>query len=354
MRRIIALMKIDLTNAFRDSLVIYVLVAPLLIAGGLRLFLPGFEGAQVTYAVEVPAATAETPAGTREVAGEPARLIARRLAERLDAYGRVEVYASADAVRERVLDTDDVGGFVLQTDVEPPWTIVLEGNEGAESEAVMRSVLLAATSPARAAEYTITQTAIRSPFREYASVGLVMLASLIGGLAVSFSMIDEKEQGVTRAFTVTPISVWSYFAGRGILAAIVGFTVATVGHFILVGAAVPVRSFALAMLASAPLPLVVALLVGGIAKNQIQAIAVLKVVMMVYLTIPFASIAVPRAWHWLFYAFPNYWMFRSFEDIYVVGARSGDLPLAAALTASTGVVALIVLGGALGKQLKPR
>ncbi|MFW5738589.1 MAG: ABC transporter permease [Spirochaetota bacterium] len=341
MRRILSLMKFDATNALRDSMVVYILVAPLLLAGGLRIFLPSFEGAEITFAVQTPTSvTAVAPAA--------------QLAERLEDYGRVQAYQTGEAVRERVLATDDVGGFVLTGEPEQPFAIVLEGNEGEESEAVMRSVLLAATASGTAAEYTVTRADTRSPFKEYASVGLVMLASLIGGLAVSFAMIDEKEQGVTRAFTVTPLNAFDYFASRGILAAIVGFVVASVGHLILVGSAVPFGRFMLALVVSAPIPLVVALLVGGIAKNQIQAVAALKVVMMVYLTVPFVSIAVPRGWHWLFYAFPNYWMFRSFEDIYVTGARAGDLALAAGITAATGFVALVLLGTILGRQLKPR
>jgi ABC-2 type transport system permease protein len=266
----------------------------------------------------------------------------------------VETYETAVAVRDRVLATDDVGGFILSGDPAAPWTIVLEGNEGEESEAVMQAVLRSATASAPVAEYTIERANTASPFREYAAVGLVMLASLIGGLAVSFSMIEEKEYNVTRAFTVTPLSTGAYFAARGILAAAVGFLVATVGHLMLAGSTVPFGRFLIALLVSAPMPLVVALLIGGIAKNQIQAVAALKLVMMGYLTIPFVSIAVPRGWHWLFYVFPNYWMFRSFEDIYVSGARAGDLPLAAAVTAGAGLVALIGLGASLGRQLKPR
>jgi ABC-2 type transport system permease protein len=342
-------MKFDLTNALRDSLVVYILVAPLLLAGGLRLFLPSFEGSEVTYAVQTSVTASLSDAERRELLSA-----ADRLAEELESFGRVERFESAAGVRERVLATDDVGGFVLNPDAARPFSIVLEGNEGAESEAVMQSVLLAATASERPAEYTVTQTDSRSPFKEYASVGLVMLASLIGGLAVSFAMIDEKEQNVTRAFTVTPVSGFDYFAARGILAAAVGVGVATLGHLILVGTTVPFWDFMLALVVSAPLPLVVALLVGGIAKNQIQAVAALKVVMMVYMAVPFASIAVPRSRHWLFYLFPNYWMFRSFEDIYVTGARVGDLPTAAAVTLASGIVALVLLGLGLGKQLKPQ
>lgn len=349
MRKILALMQFDMTNALRDSMVIYILVAPFLLALGLRLFLPSVEGATVRFAVQVP--TEPTRAVVTFGDGET-RLAARELAERLANYGTVETFADAGGVRERVGATDDVGGFVVSDDGR--WRIVLEGNEDAESGPLMQSVLYDLSRQTRTAEYTVTEAGTRSPFTEYASVALIMLASLIGGLAVSFGMIDEKEQGVTRAFSVTLLTPAGYFAARGILAAVIGYVVATIGHVILVGSSVPMGSFLLALLAAAPLPLLIVLLVGGIAKNQIQALAVLKIVMLIYLTIPFVSIAVPRTWHWLFYVFPNYWMFRTFEDLYVSGARAGDLPLAAVVTLVSGVLALIALGFGLRNQLKPR
>ena len=366
MKAILSLIKFDVTNALRDSMVLYILVAPLLIAGGLRLFLPSMEGSLVRFAVEAPAGSTAAAGGV-----SAGGISGAELASRLEEYGRVERFESADAVRERVLATDDTGGFVAGAD---GWRIVLEGNEPPESVALLHSVLLAATRTAEAGgaadardatagtaagrssvgTYTIVQSDERSPVGEYAAVGLVMLASLIGGLAVAFAMIDEKEQKVTQAFAVTPLSPAGYFAARGMLAAAVGIIVASVGHTILVGAGASAGRFFIALLACAPLPLVVALLVGGIAKNQIQALATLKVVMVVYMTIPFASIAVPRAWHWVFYVFPNYWMFRTFESLYVTGARAGDFPLAAVVSFVTGFAALALLGAGLGRQLRPR
>jgi hypothetical protein len=44
MKGIASIIKFDLTNALRDSMVVYILAAPILIAGGLRLFLPSVEG----------------------------------------------------------------------------------------------------------------------------------------------------------------------------------------------------------------------------------------------------------------------------------------------------------------------
>ena len=341
MKGIASIMKFDMTNALRDSMVVYILAAPILIAGGLRLFLPSVEGSVVRFAVEAPAVEAPMVSTA---------LQRGTFADRVERYGHVERYATADAVRTRVLANDDVGGFVMSPD---GWTIVLEGNESAGSVALLHSVLLSA-SREKIGEYSIVQVAEHSPVREYAAVGLMMLASLIGGLAVAFAMIDEKEQNVTRSFSVTPITPTAYFAARGFLAAVIGIVVAVVGHLILVGTGVPIGRFLIALVAGAPLPLVVALLVGGIASNQIQALATLKIVMVLYLTVPFVSIVVPQAWHWLFALFPNYWMFRTFENLYVTGARAGDFPLAAVVTLVSGFIALGLLGMSLGKQLKPR
>lgn len=345
-------MKIDATNALRDSLVVYVIIAPILLAIGLRLFLPGVQGSVLTYAVQVPGGVTqigeEITGSDRSAAMQEAERFATALAD----YGTVERYQTAQAVRDRVGRNDSVGGFVL--DEAGEWRIVLEGNETGDSEAIMQAVYAAAIRGSLAGEYTVRQTGTGSPVREYASVGMVMLASLIGGLAVAFAMVDEKEQNVTKAFTVSPLRSFDYFAARGLLAALVGFVAGAVGHYILMGTTVPVVYLLVALAAAAPLPLLVALLVGGIARNQIQAVAALKVVMMVYLTLPFVSIVVPRGWHWVFYAFPNYWMFRSFENLYVTAARVGDLPLAASLTFMSGLIALLALGYALRTQLKPR
>ncbi|AHC14067.1 ABC transporter permease [Salinispira pacifica] len=352
MKRILTLMKIDITNALRDSLVVYVIAAPILLAIGLRLFLPGVQGSVLTYAVQVPADAAQLSAEISDSQGPEIIEKAGNFADALENYGMVERYETADAVRDRVARNDSVGGFFL--DSSGSLEILLEGNEEGDSEAIMQAVYAAAIRGSLSGEYEVEQTGSGSPIREYASVGMVMLASLIGGLAVAFAMVDEKEQNVTKAFTVSPLRSLDYFASRGLLAGIIGLAAGTAGHYILMGGTVPASHLMAALLASAPLPLLVALLVGGIAKNQIQAVAALKVVMMIYFTLPFVSIAVPRSWHWLFFAFPNYWMFRSFEDLYVTGARMGDLPLAASLTFASGLIALLALGFALRRQLKPR
>lgn len=358
MKGLTTIIRCDITNALRDNMVIYILLAPFLLAIGLRVFLPSVEEAPIRVAVYSaavePVDAGNRPAESAESAGtanpgDPEG--SAGLADRLERYAVVERVASPEEVRRRVAATDNIGGVIMGEDGTA--TVVLEGNEPGGSLGLLEAILGDAEAETRYGDYTIEAGADRSAAREYAAVVLVMLASLIGGLAVSFAMIDEKEQAVTRAFAVTPLSPAAYFAARGILAAIVGFAVATVGHLILVGTQVPLGLFLIALLAATPTALLIVLVVGGIARNQIQAVALLKMVMLVYLSLPLISVAVPRAWHPVFYILPNYWMFRTFEGIYVTGARAGDLPLAATVTFLFGSAVLVALTAAMRKQFSP-
>lgn len=336
MKKIISLMKFDSINALRDSMVIYILVAPLLIAGALRIFLPGFETAVITMAVQ--ASSAEEMA----------------VAEEIGRFARVEVYPEAAEVKERVGRTDSVGGLVRRNG---EWTILLEGNEDPSSEAVMQAVVQAALRADRAAEYVVEDTGSRSRLREYASVFLVMMAAMIGGLAVAFAMIDEKEQKVTRAFSISPLTPFQYFLARGLLAFLAGVVIALIGHLIMSGLSVSLPAFLLALVASAAIPLAVALLVGGLAQNQIQAVAVLKIVMLIYMTFPLVSIFTGPSWQWPFYILPNYWMFKVFESVYVLGKGAPAEPefwLNAGVCFVTGTAFLGILGRVLKKKIQPR
>ncbi|MFW6363446.1 MAG: ABC transporter permease [Spirochaeta sp.] len=338
MKKILALIKFDITNAIRDSLIIYLLVAPILLAGGLRVFLPNIEASVITIALEVP------DQGTDQER-------AMHMADSLSRFARVETFSGSEAVRNRVMDTDDVGGIVLS---EQGWHILLEGNENQESESVMRSILDVAARDGFIGEYQVSEPSKPSLLGPYAAVILVMMAALIGGLAVAFAMIDEKEQGIHRAFAISPLRPWQYFTARGGLSFGLGIAVALAGHLILLGGSVSLGRFSIALLSSAAMPLAIALLVGGIAKNQIQAIAVLKVVMLVYLTVPMVTIFISPQWHPIFYVFPNYWMFRSFEDLYLGFRGDSGFWISVGINAVMGCITLAVLGLTIGRKLRPR
>jgi ABC-2 type transport system permease protein len=51
-KRIINLMRQDWTNAVRDNILLYMMIAPLLLALGARFFLPSLNQNQYTFAVQ--------------------------------------------------------------------------------------------------------------------------------------------------------------------------------------------------------------------------------------------------------------------------------------------------------------
>lgn len=330
MRRMVSIIRFDLANALRDSMVLYILAAPVILAVALGFLARAVEGSGASLAVE-----ASSPAG-------------RELADRLEGFGTVERFEGLEALERRVLESDDIAGFAPG---EGGPTIVLQGNEGPDA-AVLAAAVLATALEGPEAEYRVVpRPQARSVFLDYSRVSLAMLSVLIGGVAAAFSLVDEKESKVTRAFAVAPLSEAEYFAARGLWSAAVGIFGALVAHLVMGPSGLPWWRLAAALAASAFMPLAVCLLIGGLASNQIQAVASLKLVMFAYLALPFASLFAPERLGFLFWLLPNYWMFQAFRGAYIPGLEG--FWTAVGLTAVTGAALAVGLGLALRKRLSP-
>lgn len=330
MRRVVSIIRFDLANARRDSMVLYILAAPIILALALGFLARAVEGSGASLAVD-----ASSPAGLE-------------LAHRLESFGRVESLQGREALERRVLESDDLAGFLVGEDGP---SIVLQGNEGPEAAGLAAAILATALEGPEADYRVLPRPGARSIFLDYARVSLAMLSVLIGGVAAAFALVDEKESAVTRAFAVAPLSEAEYFAARGLWSAAVGIFGALAAHLIMGPSGLPWWRLAAALAASVFMPLSVCLLIGGLASNQIQAVASLKLVMFAYLALPFASLFVPERLGFLFWLLPNYWMFQAFRGAYIPGLSG--FWTAAGMTAATGAVLALGLGLAFRKRLSP-
>lgn len=330
MKRIASIIRFDLTNAFRDSMVLYILAAPIFLAAALGFIAGAVEASGAGFAVDVT---------SRE---------GLELAETLEQFGRVERFDGSAELERRVLAADDIAGFKPGPDGPE---IILEGNEGPEAAGLAAAILASALGGPEA-EYTmLARPDARSAFKDYARVSLAMMSILIGGVAAAFALVDEKESKATRAFAVAPLSEFEYFAARGLWSAAVGALGALAAHLIMGPTGLPWWRILVAVASSAFMPLSVCLLIGGLAANQIQAVASLKLVMFAYLALPFGSLFVPARWIFLFWPLPNYWMFEAFRGAYMPG--SGGFWLNAAMSALSGAILSAALGAALRRRLSP-
>jgi len=116
-------------------------------------------------------------------------------------------------------------------------------------------------------------------------------------------------------FAVSPLRLWQYLLARWILVLITGTTLSIIASLVIMETGISYTLLFIVAVFSSCLAVVVGLLIGGIANNQISGIAIMKVLNLVIFLIPIAAIFVHDPYQYFFYPFPNYWMFRILKNI---------------------------------------
>jgi ABC-2 type transport system permease protein len=330
-KRIYSLFRQDLVNTLRDNLLLYILFAPLLLAFGAKMFLPSLDQSSLVFAVQ---------------AGIDPKTI-----NRLEKIGSVQVYPDAEAVKARVLRSDDVPGLVINS--QSP-VLVLEGNES-ESPEVFSMLVGSALSGEEAASFTwIQNEGSRSLLLEYSTIIFILIGILLGALVMAFNIIEDKETRAIKALGVSPLSMVELTLSRGLFALVISLFLVFCMTAILIGTQVNYGLLMIAFLFSITLPILISYLIGGLADSQLKAGAILKFFMLVYLTLPIITIFIPRQWHVFFYILPNYWMWQTFESV-IIGPTGGfGLWISGTVTLISSLVLVILLLPVLRRQLKLR
>lgn len=294
LKAIYSLFRQDLTNALRDNIILYMIVAPILLAIGARVLLPSLEVSTLQFATET--------------------ALSEEMLTDLRQLGDVELFDTPEAVQERVERSDDVFGIAV---VDDEFVVVLEGNEpeGETTANLIMSTLL--KDEATASIYHEQLDEAGSRLTEYAAVILAMIAVMMGGMSAGFIMVDEKESKAVRALAVSPLTMTQYTIARGFFAVMISTVVAMIGSAILMGTTINYAQLAIACLIASGVGLVLGYVVGGFANNQFEAMALIKVVSFLFLTVPILSIFIPENWQLLLAWLPNYWMFKMFENLFV-------------------------------------
>ena len=313
MKRIITFFKLDMVLSSRDSMMVYSLVSPILLAVIFRLLLPSVQEVSLTFAVD--------------------KHIDPVVIERLEKYGAVELHDGREALVERVNRNDDVPGLLA---VDGNYTIILEGNEDEESGAGFSAILSDATDSLEIVHFEVKDLqGPPPPFREYAAIMMAMLSLFVGGVLVGFNIVDEKETKAIRALAVSPLTIFEYIGARSILAVIIGLITGFTTVVILLGPEIHYGLFGASLLLSFFVALPFGFIIGAATDNQMTAFALIKLLMAVFMTLPFISIFVPEAWQWVFYILPNYWMFLLISNSLMEGVHIG-FGLSAILTVLSG------------------
>ncbi len=293
MKRIFNLIRQDIATALRDNLVVYMLIAPLLIAFGMRLFIPSVEQAGLSFAV--------------------ANNASQQLVEQLQEYGTVELIKETE-LQGRVEKTDAIAG-ILEKDNRI--TILFEGNEPQQTIEMYKAVIEEITSNQSFAEITHRSLGKEgSILNEILTITMLMMAMMIGSIASGFNIVSERDTKAINSIAVSPLTALQFITARGLLASLAAIVCAIGTSLIMAGTGVNYIQLIIVLLLSSLLTTLLALIVGASATNQIGAIAVIKLLTPLYMGLPMLAFFLPDRFKYLFYWMPNYWQFQALGNIY--------------------------------------
>lgn len=295
LRRIFAIARRDIKSGLRDNMILYILLAPLLIAGLLRAFIPG---------------AGENLISTVVVEGSPSTLV-----DTLQAHGRVEILADREAVIRRVRATDDVFGIMVDGErIE----ILTDGQEQMGSDTMVQGILQVWQEQPSDGPFSVTFSDIGwslSPLARYGGNFLLVFSSVFGGMIVMLNLVEEKQEKTLAAVNVSAISRFEYIIGKGLLGFVIPIIHAWLILLIMGYDGIPYGMVTLVILSIALISLILGFAIGIYNDNAISAVSSMKIGFLPIFGSLFGAIFLAEKWHPLLYWSPFYWAFRSVDAI---------------------------------------
>ena len=154
----------------------------------------------------------------------------------------------------------------------------------------------------------------RITLSDYYPIATCLVALLVPnamGIVLGFQLVEEKDEGSLVAVAVTPMSLDQYLVYRTTLYALVSVPLVVVLHELVGVVSLPLGELTLVALVSTPVVPIMALIIAGLAGNQVEAFAVAKGAGILF-TGPLASFFIPRHWDLLVGILPTYWPIKAY------------------------------------------
>lgn len=294
-RRIFAITLRDLKSGLRDYMILYVLVAPLLLAVILKAFVPSAGANLIHVAVLEDADSAWV--------------------EMLGQYGTVEQFKTRDDLIKRVQDTDDVFGVI---DTGGNTEVIAAGNEAEGSREMVLSVINGIANQDLDLPVTLTLSDMGwrlSPLLQHGGNLILLFVSIFGGFIVMFGLVEEKQYKTLAAINVSAVSRSEYVIGKGILGFIIpvlhGYSILLILGF----TGIDFLKVTFVILAIALIGVIAGFVIGVWQDNQMAAVSSMKAAFIPLLGSIFGAIFLPDKWLPVLYWSPYYWAFEAVESI---------------------------------------
>jgi ABC-2 type transport system permease protein len=328
MKQLFTILRQDVAIATRDVIVLYILLAPLIIAVVLRLVIPSVEGTRLSFAL------LDDPGGAE-------------MREALEGYGRVEVHGSPQSLEMRVRRADDTAGIVVGPGgVE----LVVEGNEDPGLVLAWQAVAAAMTQPPGESVVFEDLGGEPSYLRPYALVFLLISVPLLAAMAAGFNFVEDQESEMSRALAASPLTLRMYLGARTLFVTLAGAVLSILAAVVFTSQGLPVFRLTLTLVAIGPVAAVFAFIVALTARTQIAALGSVKLLFPLYTLPPILGAVLPGNWQWPLFVFPNYWAFATLRSLLVDRPFPVPFWLCLGLLAATGAAACLGVGATLRRR----
>ena len=332
MKNILYVFLRDLKASSRDFLGAYLLVMPILVAIAINLFVPGINDSSVRL-------------GFIKSDGS-------EIAKYYKDYAKVEVFDNLEDLQERILKRDDLIGIAK---VNEEFKLLAQGNENESSMEAAKLFKTYYDLDIDIGESTATIESYRRnvpPLKKgWTNLSLLMI-SVMGGMLIGLSIVEEKIDNTISAINVTPMSRLSYIIGKSIS----GILVSLVGSILII----TITGFGASNLLQVSLLILsicfISVMIGfyeGISNDDaMDAVGNVKILFLPL----YGSIAafefLGDKWQPLFYWVPFYWAYKGNDAVLEGVAEWGDVLLYSSIIIIISLLVYVLLSPRIKKGLK--
>jgi ABC-2 type transport system permease protein len=293
----------DLRVNMRESITLYIIIAPLLLAVGINFISPGINDTSVNLAM----IENENPA--RE--------------EYFDNFAHVYLFSDKNKVEERVKVRDDFIGLLPE---DGGYYIMIQGNEpeSVVEYAKLLNVLYESGVRLNDARSEIIEFGRTVPPLKKMLVNiLLLLISMLAGMLIALNILEEKVDNTVSAINITPVSRSAFILGKSFVGIFVALF-SSIACLLITGFYdVNIGQVALLIFSLTILSLIIGFTQGLNSSDVMEAAGSVKL-----LFLPLAgSIAgyefVKGNWQIFFYWSPFYWAYRAND---LILSKSGTWP----------------------------
>lgn len=289
-RKIWAIFSRDVKVNLKDTISLYILLFPILLAILINIFSPGINEITVDLAL---------------VEGENTEQV-----NYLEQFAEVEVFETADQVRERVEARDASIGILPE---DGKYYLLTQGNEPDEILTYAKMLngfyeldINLEDTNGQLTEFNQTVPPLKKTLVNTA----ILLVSILGGMLIALNIVEEKSDNTLRAINLTPAGRLTFVLGKSLIGILLSLFGALAILLITGFAQVNLIQLIIILLVTSLLSVLVGFIQGLINSDIMGAAGSIKILFLPLIAGVLAIEMLGESWQKYFYWNPFYWAYK--------------------------------------------